>query len=234
MGGIIVGQEAAAARSTGDDAVTALREAIGVLSSVCDDANLTTRKDSTPPTPGSAMSWPRCPRRCGPMTRPWPRGTCCASTAASSTPPGSATTTCPAQPAPTNWKPNDASKPASAPASTPSTGASSNTARHTPTCAATQTAATSPWPSPTTRTWLPRPDDPRPPLRRRGQGQRVPLPSLPAVIELADAHQIEVTAEVRALAKIFTERAGHPPPCHQSAWTTGTRRSSSTPRSTTT
>ena len=38
MGGIIVGQEAAAARATGDDAVTALREAIGVISSVCDYA----------------------------------------------------------------------------------------------------------------------------------------------------------------------------------------------------
>ena len=35
-----------------------------------------------------------------------------------------------------------------------------------------------------------------------------PFTSLPAVIELADAHQIEVTAEVRALAKISTERAG--------------------------
>ena len=34
-----------------------------------------------------------------------------------------------------------------------------------------------------------------------------PFTSLPAVIELADAHQIEVTAEVRALAKIATERA---------------------------
>ena len=38
MGGIIIGQEAAAARATGDDAVTALREAIGVISSVCDYA----------------------------------------------------------------------------------------------------------------------------------------------------------------------------------------------------
>ena len=37
-----------------------------------------------------------------------------------------------------------------------------------------------------------------------------PFTSLPAVIELADAHQIEVTAEVRALAKISTERAGAP------------------------
>jgi Bifunctional DNA primase/polymerase, N-terminal/SNF2-related domain/YspA, cpYpsA-related SLOG family len=35
-----------------------------------------------------------------------------------------------------------------------------------------------------------------------------PFTSLAAVIELADAHQIEVTAEVRALAKISTERAG--------------------------
>jgi SNF2-related domain len=35
-----------------------------------------------------------------------------------------------------------------------------------------------------------------------------PFISLPAVIELADAHQIEVTAEVRALAKISAERAG--------------------------
>jgi hypothetical protein len=40
-----------------------------------------------------------------------------------------------------------------------------------------------------------------------------PFTSLPAVIELADAHQIEVTAEVRALAKISAERAGvHAPP----------------------
>src|SRR6266516_3173885 len=42
-----------------------------------------------------------------------------------------------------------------------------------------------------------------------------PFISLSAVIELADAHQIEVTAEVRALAKISTERAGlhaTPPP----------------------
>ncbi len=35
-----------------------------------------------------------------------------------------------------------------------------------------------------------------------------PFTSLPAVIELADAHQIEVTAEVRALAAISVERAG--------------------------
>ena len=35
-----------------------------------------------------------------------------------------------------------------------------------------------------------------------------PFASLPAVIELADAHQIEVTAEIRALSKISTERAG--------------------------
>jgi Bifunctional DNA primase/polymerase, N-terminal/SNF2-related domain/YspA, cpYpsA-related SLOG family len=42
-----------------------------------------------------------------------------------------------------------------------------------------------------------------------------PFTSLSAVIELADAHQIEVTAKVRALAKISTERAGlhsTPPP----------------------
>ena len=38
MGGIIIGQEAAAARATGDDTVTALQEAIGVISSVCDYA----------------------------------------------------------------------------------------------------------------------------------------------------------------------------------------------------
>ncbi len=38
MGGITIGQEAAAARATGDNAVTALREAIGVISSVCDYA----------------------------------------------------------------------------------------------------------------------------------------------------------------------------------------------------
>ena len=37
-----------------------------------------------------------------------------------------------------------------------------------------------------------------------------PFTSLPAVIKLADAHQIEVTAEVRALAGIATERAGLP------------------------
>ena len=37
-----------------------------------------------------------------------------------------------------------------------------------------------------------------------------PFTSLPAVIKLADAHQIEVTAEVRALAAIATERAGLP------------------------
>src|SRR5439155_25273744 len=34
-----------------------------------------------------------------------------------------------------------------------------------------------------------------------------PFTSLPAVIELADAHQIEVTVEVRALAGIAAERA---------------------------
>jgi hypothetical protein len=39
-----------------------------------------------------------------------------------------------------------------------------------------------------------------------------PFTSLPAVIELADAHQIEVTAEVRALAKIAAERAEVPAP----------------------
>jgi Bifunctional DNA primase/polymerase, N-terminal/SNF2-related domain len=38
MGGIIVGREAAAARATGEDTVTALHEAIGVISSVCDYA----------------------------------------------------------------------------------------------------------------------------------------------------------------------------------------------------
>jgi SNF2-related domain len=38
MGGIIAGQQAAAARATGDDAVAALRDAIGVISSVCDYA----------------------------------------------------------------------------------------------------------------------------------------------------------------------------------------------------
>jgi Bifunctional DNA primase/polymerase, N-terminal/SNF2-related domain/YspA, cpYpsA-related SLOG family len=38
MGGIIGGQEAAAARATGEDTVTALHEAIGVISSVCDYA----------------------------------------------------------------------------------------------------------------------------------------------------------------------------------------------------
>lgn len=37
-----------------------------------------------------------------------------------------------------------------------------------------------------------------------------PFTSLPAVIKLADAHQIEVTAEVRALAGMATERAGLP------------------------
>src|SRR2546429_2742634 len=38
MGGITIGQEAAAARATSEDTVTALHEAIGVLSSVCDYA----------------------------------------------------------------------------------------------------------------------------------------------------------------------------------------------------
>jgi hypothetical protein len=38
MGGIIVGQEAAAARVTSEDTVMALYEAIGVISSVCDYA----------------------------------------------------------------------------------------------------------------------------------------------------------------------------------------------------
>ena len=52
------------------------------------------------------------------------------------------------------------------------------------------------------------PEDRRPTLRRRGQGQRVPVPvNLPAVIELAAAHGIEVTADVRALAAIAAGRA---------------------------
>ena len=38
MGGIIAGQQAAAARATGDDVVAALHEATGVISSVCDYA----------------------------------------------------------------------------------------------------------------------------------------------------------------------------------------------------
>ena len=38
MGGITIGQEAAAARATSEDTVTALQEAIGVISSVCDYA----------------------------------------------------------------------------------------------------------------------------------------------------------------------------------------------------
>ena len=61
MGGIIVGQEAAAARATASDAVTALHEAIGVISSSATTRNQTTRKDSTPPTRGSVTSWRQMP-----------------------------------------------------------------------------------------------------------------------------------------------------------------------------
>ena len=38
MGGITIGQQAAADRATGEDTVTALQQAIGVISSVCDYA----------------------------------------------------------------------------------------------------------------------------------------------------------------------------------------------------
>ena len=116
----------------------------------------TTRGDSTPPTPGSGMSWRRCPPGCGPMTRHWPRGTCCASTAASSPPPGSATTTCPARPERLSWKPDDGRNPGCGPVRTRSSGGSSSTARPAPICAAMVTAARSPWPSLTTRSWSPR------------------------------------------------------------------------------
>jgi hypothetical protein len=144
------------------------------------------------------------------MTRRWPRGTCCASTAASSPPPGSATTTFPARQARTSSKPDDAGKPASAPASTRSTGASSNTATPAPIFAATAKAARSPWPSPTTRPGRRAPGHPGRRYDGAAKANAFPFPSLPAVVELADAHQIEVTAEVRALAKIPAERTEVP------------------------
>jgi hypothetical protein len=156
MSGITIGQEAAAARATSEDTVTALREAIGVISSVCDYAqsddaqgfnaadawlgHVLAQMPTALWTDDAALAtWD--------MLRKY-RGQLAAA--------GIGYDDLPRLPTPTSWKPDDASKSASGPASTRSTGASSSTARHAPICAATQTAARSPWPSPTTRTWSPR------------------------------------------------------------------------------
>ena len=76
------------------------------------------------------------------------------------------------------------------------------------------------------------PGDPGPPLRRRGQGQRVPVHQPPRRDRAGRRAQIEVTAEVRALAAIAAERAAVRAAQPQVRLDDTTARSSSTPRST--
>ena len=138
--------------------------------------NLTTRRDSTPPTPGSVTSWPRCPRRCGPMTRPWPRGTCCASTAASSTAAGIGYDDLP-RPAGADELEAERREQARQRAREHAQHWREQQYRQAHTylrCDADGGQVTLAFPYDPDLVAACR-DDPRPPLRRRGQGQRVPV-----------------------------------------------------------
>ena len=156
MGGIIVGQEAAAARTTGEDTVTALHEAIGVISSVCDYAqsndaqgfnaadawlgHVLAQMPAALWTDDAALAaWD--------MLRKY-RGQLAAA--------GIGYDDLPRPPAPTSWKPNDASSLPARPRARPALArAAVPSGPHLPAPPRRRRPA-SPWPSPTTRTWLPR------------------------------------------------------------------------------
>jgi hypothetical protein len=151
---IIAGQDAASDRTTGDDTITALHDAIGVISSVCDyaqeldaqgfnaaDAWLGHVLAQMPPglwTDSAALTaWD--------MLRKY-RGQLAAAGISYDQLP---------RPAGAGELETGRREPASVPASTPGSGGNISTGRPIPTSAATATASRSPWRSPTTRTWSP-------------------------------------------------------------------------------
>ena len=210
MSGLITtGQQAAAGRATSDHTVAALRQAMGVISSVCDYAQQLDARGFNAADAWLGHVLAQMPA--GPVDRRrwrWPRGTCCASTAASSPPPGSATTTCPARQAPMSWKPGGASRPASRPAATPGHWREQQyrQARTYVRCDGDGEQVTLAFPYDPDLVAACRTIDGR---RYDGAAKAnvFPFTSLPAVIELAAAHGIEVTADVRALAAIAADRA---------------------------
>ena len=224
MGGIIVGQQAAAARATGDDAVAALREAIGVISSVCDYAQSDDAQGFN-----AADAW------LGHVLAQMPAALWTDDAALAT---WDMLRKYRGQLAAAGIGYDDLPRPA---------GADELEAGRREQARQRAREHAQQWREQQyrqARTYLrcdgdggqvtvAFPYDPELVAACRGiAGRRYdgaakanvfPFTSLPAVIELADAHQIEVTAEVRALAGIATERAGVTPPRRRSAWTTGTQ-----------